>query len=390
VHVARTIPEERYVDALLREIAAARADDAWNGRSVASVFFGGGTPSLFAPESFERVMRALDDAFGVHGNAEVSLEANPEDVAPAEPGTLRALRAAGVNRLSLGAQSFDSAVLATLGRMHASGDIVRAIVGARAAGFDNVSCDLIFAVPGETVDTWRADLERAIALAPEHVSTYGLTYEEGTPLTAMRARGSVRAVGEDDERRMYETAIDVLTAAGYRHYEISNFARPGCESRHNLAYWSWSDYLGIGAGAHGFTHAAALEHARDGQTQELGENAPDVARSDRETWGMRYANVKPPGEYMERSPHVRASAETLDRTIAMAEFLMVGLRRIDGFEERAFESTFGVTVDSASPVLASLVDRALLSRVNGRIALTREGLMLADSVTAKLAAAIAA
>jgi oxygen-independent coproporphyrinogen-3 oxidase len=202
----RAIPEQRYVDALVGEIVAAAADTTWRGRPVATVFFGGGTPSLFTPASFERIMRALDDAFGLLPAAEISIEANPEDVAPAALDHLRALRATGLNRLSLGAQSFDARVLATLGRMHTAADVERGVAQARAAGFDNVSCDLIFAVPGQSPEGWRTDLERMLALGAEHVSTYGLTYEEGTPLTAMRSSGRVNPVGENDERRMYEAA----------------------------------------------------------------------------------------------------------------------------------------------------------------------------------------
>jgi oxygen-independent coproporphyrinogen-3 oxidase len=367
VHVARAIPEERYVDALVREIDAAEDDRAWRGQRVDTVFFGGGTPSLFSPASFERVVRTLDRRFGVEPNAEVTIEANPEDVAPAALDDLRALRAAGVNRLSLGAQSFDTRVLEALGRMHVGADVERACAQARAAGFANVSCDLIFAVPGQSLDGWRADLERMIALAPEHLSTYGLTYEEGTPLTALRNGGRVCAIDESDERAMYETAIDVLTTAGYRHYEISNFARPGFESRHNLAYWAWSDYLGIGAGAHGFARGA------------------DASAATGQVWASRYANVKAPAAYMERSPAARATSETLDRATAMAEFILVGLRRIDGFAERAFAQTFGAELGAVSPALEGLGSAGVLARRDGRVALTREGLMLADSVTAKLA-----
>jgi putative oxygen-independent coproporphyrinogen III oxidase len=364
VHVVRAIPEQAYVAALGAELAHAAQTDAWRGRHVRSVFFGGGTPSLFGPASFESLLDAIDERCGLEAGAEISLEANPEDLVGDRREALSALRLAGVNRLSLGAQSFDARTLRVLGRMHTSDDAMRAIAAARDAGYDNLGCDLIFGAPGQSLEDWRADLDRLIALAPDHVSTYGLTYEPGTALTKRRDAGEIAPVSEDDERAMYETAIDVLTAAGYRHYEISNFARAGRESRHNLTDWSWEDYLGLGAGAHGF---ARTDPQRDG------------------AWGRRYANVKPPTQYMELAPHAVETNEAIGREMAIAEFVMLGLRRIDGFEESAFEQAFGVVLSEVAPSLAGLVRAGLLARAGGRVALTREGLMVADAVTTRLA-----
>ena len=363
VHVVRSIPEERYVAALLSEIDERATHETWRGRNVATVFFGGGTPSLFRAETYARLLSRLDARFGVAADAEIAWEANPEDlVAPATD--LAALRATGVTRISLGAQSFDDSVLRMLGRMHQAADIERAVTGAREAGFDDIGIDLIFAVPGQSLDRWRSDLERAIALRPSHVSTYGLTYEEGTSLTRRRAAGRVVPADEDLERAMYETAIATLTAAGFRHYEISNFARAGYESRHNLTYWSWCDYLGIGSGAHGF-----VRH--------------DPVRTG--SWGLRYENLRAPEEYMRQAPRTEARNERLDRRMAMEEFILLGLRRREGFEERVFEQLFGLALAEIAPALQQLVAAGLLSRGCGRISLTPEGLQLADTVTTRLA-----
>jgi oxygen-independent coproporphyrinogen-3 oxidase len=383
VHVVRSIPEARYVEALLREVDGASRDDTWRGRRVATVFFGGGTPSMFSADSFGAVLDRLDERFGLEPGAEVSLEANPEDfrrrnAAAAAGGDagggaddggrkLAALRAAGVNRLSLGAQSFAPHVLRTLGRMHDAADVEHAVRAARAGGFHNVALDLIFGVPGQTIDGWRHDLERALALGPDHVSTYGLTYEEGTPLRRRRDAGKIAALSEDDERAMYELAIDTLTAAGLRHYEISSFACDGREARHNLAYWSGGDYLGIGAGAHGFAGTCAEGRAGGGR-------------------GLRYENLRAPELYMERSPAARAWSERLDERMARMELVLVGLRRIEGLEERDLVDSASGGVEATSAALEELIGRGLLRREHGRVALTREGLLLADAVTARLAA----
>jgi len=364
VHVVRRIPEERYRNALLREIDARAAAEPWSGRDVATVFFGGGTPSLFHAETYETVLSHLAERFAIAPDAEISWEANPEDLVDANC-NLAALRAAGITRISLGAQSFDDRALRMLGRMHEASDIERAIVGARTAGFDDIGIDLIFAVPGQSLEQWHADLRRTIELQPTHVSTYGLTYEEGTSLTRRRAAARITPADEELERAMYETAIDTLTAAGFRHYEISNFARPGYESRHNVTYWSWGDYLGIGAGAHGFAR-----------------RTPPVGTGD---WGSRYENVRTPEEYMRSVPCAETWRETLDRRMAMEEFILLGLRLRRGLEERMFERTFGATLSDIAPALPRLVAAGLVSLDSGQVSLTRDGLLLADTVTSRLA-----
>jgi oxygen-independent coproporphyrinogen-3 oxidase len=364
VHVVRTIPEERYRDALLAEIDARAMQAAWQDRNIATVFFGGGTPSLFAAATYAALLSRLEDRFGIASGAEISWEANPEDLV--DPATdLADLRAAGITRISLGAQSFDDGVLRLLGRLHEAGDVANAIIKARAAGFDDIGIDLIFAVPGQSLEQWRSDLQRAVDLRPSHVSTYGLTYEEGTSLTRRRVSGRIMPADEELECAMYETAVDTLEAAGFRHYEISNFARPGYESRHNITYWSWGDYLGIGAGAHGFAR-----------------RPPPVGTDD---WGSRYENARAPEEYMRSAPCPETWSEILDRRTAMEEFILLGLRRREGFDEGMFEGVFGAALAQTAPALQRLVATGLLALDAGRVMLTRKGLLLADTVTAQLA-----
>jgi oxygen-independent coproporphyrinogen-3 oxidase len=358
-------PEGEYAAALLREIRFAATRPVWQGRNVSTLFFGGGTPSLFAPETIGSLIESVERLFGFAGRPEITLEANPGTLEGGGAEKLRAFRRAGVNRLSFGVQSFDQRHLQSLGRIHDAADAEAAVGAAREAGFDNLSCDLIFAVPGQTRRDWERDLRRLMSHAPEHVSTYSLTYEPGTALTARMHAGKVVAADEEDERAMYEAAIAMLGEAGYRHYEISNFAIAGREARHNLAYWTWRDYLGVGAGAHGFSR--------------LGSGCGP--------WGERYANRRLPADYMSASDGAWTdSRELIGRSAAMSEFVMLGLRLIDGFSTSAFQATFDCDVSSAFTEYRALRDGGFLAHANGVVKLTREGLMLADSVIARLAA----
>jgi len=375
-YAVSSFPEQRYADALKREISFAAAEPEWRERSIGSVFFGGGTPSLLAATTVAAVLEHLDARFGIESDAEITLEANPGSLEGGGVERLAGFRAGGVNRLSFGVQSFDARVLETLGRIHGAGDSERAVAAAREAGFDNVSCDLMFAVPQQTLAEHERDLDQLIALGPEHVSAYNLTYEPGTPLTGLRNAGRVTAADEETERIMYETTIDRLANAGYERYEISNFARTGSRdlrSRHNLAYWEWRDYLGLGAGAHGFAGATPLERG------------PDV--DGEAAWGLRYANVRLPETYMSAADGAwAASSERLDRDMAMAELIMLALRLTEGIDEERFARLFGIGFAEAAPECTGLESAGLIERRAGRVRLTRAGLMLGDAVIVKLAA----
>jgi len=351
-------PEDRYTEALLREIRYAAGITAWADQEIATIFFGGGTPSLFAPVSIARVLAGVGDWFPITCDAEITLEANPGTVAR---DALQCLRIAGVNRMSFGAQSFNDRHLATLGRAHGAEAAREAVELARQAGFGDINTDLIFGIPGQSVADWIADLDAATSLAPEHISAYNLTYEQGAPFHAWRADGQLRPVSEDDEAEMFTEAARVLRMAGYEHYEISNYALPGKECRHNLTYWRRQPYLGVGAGAHSFAAAAP--------------------------YGCRWANARPPEQYMElvsNQGHAVVMNEKPNREQAIGEFLLLGLRLSDGVACDRFTALFGTPPEQALPALGWLVEAGLVETVEARIRLTSKGVLQADSVCAAL------
>jgi oxygen-independent coproporphyrinogen-3 oxidase len=249
--VRRAVPVAEYVDALRRELAARVGGErgAW---PVETLYFGGGTPSRLGAHGVASAVGAVREFVALAPDAEVTLEANPEDVT-AE--AVAAWRAAGINRLSLGGQSFDDAVLTWMRRGHSGAQVEAAVRLARSGGIENFSFDLIFALAPEVPRDWGRDLERTLALAPPHVSLYGLTVEPATPLARLQARGAVSETPEERYEAEFLRASEALTAAGYEHYEVSNFARPGYHSRHNSSYWAGASYLGVGPAAHGYDGA---------------------------------------------------------------------------------------------------------------------------------------
>lgn len=351
-----------YVDALAREIR--QAPTRWSGPlpRVSSVFWGGGTPSLLPPDAFATIHRAIEETFGWRAaeRVEITVEANPETV------TLdywRALRAAGVNRLSLGVQSFQPAGLRALDRAHDAPTALAAIASARCAGFDALSFDLIFGWAGQTSAEWTADLAQTIALAPNHVSLYALTVEERTPLAADIARGRVPALDEDRQADYYELATATLDAAGYEGYEISNWARresmPGANrSRHNLLYWRNGEYLGFGVGAHSHFRGRRFGHGR-------------LVR--------RYI------EQVHAGTLVPASDEPIDRATAMAETMLLGLRLAEGVSRAAFTTRHGQALDAVyGSQLAALVALGLISDSGDAVRLTPRGRLVANEVLLRL------
>jgi oxygen-independent coproporphyrinogen-3 oxidase len=282
---------------------------------------------------------------------EITIEANPGTV---DYDQLCQLRASGVNRLSLGVQSLDDSMLRQLGRIHSADQAREAYNWARQAGFSNVNLDFIFGLPSQTLEHWRQTLQAALEMAPEHLSLYALTVEEGTPLNAQVEDGGITLPEEDLVADMYQLAEDLLAEAGYEHYELSNWGRPGKESRHNLAYWANVDYLGLGAGAH----------------SHLG--------------GHRLANLGEPREYIEKiaskqSP--RESDEEISFDLAMAETVFLGLRRSRGVERRAFATRFGRELDQVyGAAIEDLCQLGLLSADDDGIRLTRRGRLLGNEV----------
>jgi oxygen-independent coproporphyrinogen III oxidase len=338
-----------YLDALAAEVGTLGAP--WG---VETIFLGGGTPSYLSPGQLARLLETIARWLPLERGGEYTVEANPESLT-AEKVELLAVH--GVNRVSLGAQSFDRDLLRVLERAHDPDEVPRAVERARRR-VPRVSLDLIFGVPGQSLEGWRQDLDRALALAPDHLSTYGLTYEKGTPLWKQRRAGRLRAVGEEDELAMYSLAIDVLTGAGFEHYEISNFARPGCRSRHNQTYWANEAYLGFGLGA-----ARYVNGRREVNTRDL------------------------PG-YIKRAlagEPVTRQGEDLPPQERARETMAVQLRRCEGIDREVFERQTGRVLDEvAGPALAALVEQGLLIDDGQRVFLSREGKYVADGVIERL------
>ena len=350
-----------YIAALIADIEA--APRRWPGDlpRVSSVFWGGGTPSLLPAAAFGRIHDAIERTFGwqfAREAVEITIEANPDTV---DETYLRTARAGGVNRLSLGVQSFQEAGLRALDRDHDAATIARAVAAARRAGIAAISLDLIFGWDGQTDVDWRADLLAATALSPQHLSLYALTIEEGSALFADIARGRVGAPDDDRQADFYERAVASLGAAGYEGYEISNWARrdpgesPGTNrSRHNSLYWRNGEYLGFGVGAH--------SHYR----------------------GRRFGNGRLVRRYIEAARNalvVPAFSETIDAPTAMAETMMLGLRLREGVDRAAFQRRHGLALDAAyGPQLAALAPLGVLHDDGACLSLTGRGRLVANEV----------
>ena len=344
-HVRERIDEDAWRAALLAELDHYAAET--RGRTVTSIFFGGGTPSLMAPETVGAVLDRIASHWPLADDVEITLEANPNS---AERARFTSLRAAGVNRLSLGVQALDDASLKFLGRAHDAGE-ARTAIAAAAAIFQRYSFDLIYARPGQSLAAWRAELREAVALAGDHLSVYQLTIEPGTAFHTLASRGELRVPDEDDATELYEATQAILEAAGLPAYEVSNHARPGGESRHNLVYWRYEDYVGVGPGAHGRLRLGGTVVA----TRQ--EKLP-------ETWATR----------AERDGHATAERTMIEPKTAVAEALMMGLRLSEGIDAARFARRTGVTIEQA-------VARAELDR------LTRHGLVCFDGKTLRATAA---
>jgi len=359
-----------YVDALLAETGLWR--DAVRGRPVATVFFGGGTPSLLPLGELERVMVSLRDAFDLDPQAEVSLEANPGTVNPAY---LRGLLGLGVNRLSLGVQSFHNDELATLDRIHTAEEAGETYHWARQAGFRRINLDLIYGLPEQPPERWQATLEQAIELAPDHLSLYALTVEEGTRLAYDIDHSRVPGPDPDAQAAMYEWSSERLAQAGYRQYEISNWSRPGEECRHNLVYWRNGEWLGLGAGAH--SHFDGFRFADVYSPKQYIRRVQETAQ-----------RGKPePGDIRSLLKTMRQVAYVEEQTpeLAMADTAILALRLNEGLDLADFRDRFGQELGSVyGPALDELSDLGLIQRVDGRIRLTARGRLLANEVFVRL------
>jgi oxygen-independent coproporphyrinogen-3 oxidase len=350
------IDEARFAAALTREIAtiAARVPD----RRVSSIFLGGGTPSLMRPQTVAAILNAVSKAWPVAQDAEITLEANPSSV---EADRFRGYRAAGVNRISLGVQSLMDADLKALGRLHNAAQ-ARAAVEIGRTVFARLSFDLIYARPGQTLNGWRAELEEAIAMAGDHLSLYQLTIEPGTPYAALHASGKLAVPEPDALADFYALTQDVTAANGLPAYEISNHAIAGGQSRHNLTYWRYQDYAGIGPGAHGRLTVDGVKRAM------MSEKHP-------ETWAGR----------VETAGHGLIVDEPLSREEAADEMLLMGLRLREGLSTRRYEAVSGRPFDPRR--LADLRTHGMIETVAGdRLRATPAGWMVLDALVADIAA----
>ncbi len=343
-----------YQTALRREIALRGGEPPAGSVGPQSVFIGGGTPTVLPTGVLCGIIYELSARFPWAAGTEVTVEANPGTV---DREKLTALAAAGVNRLSIGMQAAQDRLLSFLGRLHRCSEVTRAVRNAREAGFENLNLDLIFGIPGQTLEDWLFTLETAIALEPTHIAAYSLEIPRGTRLSALLERGLIRVCPEETELEMYRLARSILAAHGYRQYEISNFARPGFECRHNLLYWDNGHYLGLGPAAH--------SHFR----------------------GHRRANERSVSRYAERlaaGEKPLEEEELLDKRTQMAETMFMGLRLLRGINLEAFRERFGIGADEVyAKEIAHLTADGLIERAGKYLRLTEKGLPLANTVFAE-------
>ncbi|MEJ2183032.1 MAG: radical SAM family heme chaperone HemW [Nitrospirota bacterium] len=334
-----------YVEALACEVRLRE------GGEIKTLYLGGGTPTVLPDALLKTLFGALMERFTLLPGAEVTMEANPGTLGGGRAGTLRSL---GVNRLSIGVQSFRDEDLRLLGRVHSARDAEEAAQRARKAGFENVSLDLVFGIPGQTPEGWQETLERALSLSPAHISAYELTPEAGTPLMEALERGDLVMPGEDVVLEMFARTVDTLAAHGLFRYEISNYARPGRECRHNLNYWDRGEYLGLGAGAHSLLWERRESNTRDigGYIASLSEGALPVAESN-----------------------------ALSREDILREVFFLGLRKTEGIEREKCGRELGVDLGDA---LRELEDEGLLEVGQRRVRLTGRGMLLFNPTVGRL------
>jgi len=349
---------EPYVRALLTEIGmAGTVAQLPHGkpRRSRTIFFGGGTPSLLSVSQISRILNACYTNFAVDEDAEITLEANPGTLSQEQ---LIGLRAAGINRLSMGAQSFDAELLKALGRIHSPKDITKAVHDARVAGFPSINVDFMFGLPGQTMSHWRETIDRALDLHIEHLSLYSLIIEEGTPFYTWTHEGRITPGDEDLCADMYEYADERLQEAGYKNYEISNWSLPGFQSRHNLTYWHNLPYLGMGAGAY----------------SSFG--------------GRRFSDVRDPVEYirlLKTHQWPEAESETIDKAQAMSETAFLALRTAQGLHLPTFEQRFAIPFTQFVGDRLRFVEEAgLLEREPERLRLSKRGRLLGNEVFLRL------
>jgi oxygen-independent coproporphyrinogen-3 oxidase len=340
------------IKCLLKELMIRK--DYLGGEQTETIYFGGGTPSLLSEKELDLIFNTLYKNYNVYENAEITLEANPDDLSAEK---LKILKQSGINRLSIGIQSFDDAVLKSLNRAHTGEEALRCIAAARETGINNLSIDLIHSIPGQDESMLRKNLDRLLALAPEHISAYSLTVEENTVFGRWAAKGKLSAPDEDTSAHQFEIVMNTLIDHGYRHYEISNFCKPGFHSKHNTSYWQQKKYLGIGPSAHSY----------DGDTRQY--------------------NVANNHLYMKAilEGHIPAEIESLSQFDKINEYIFTSLRTDEGCDLSALKKNFGFDLLKANETyLRSLMTERKIALTNEVIVLTKEGKLLADKIASDL------
>lgn len=352
----------KYTNALIKEIKGYK--EAFRNYIVTSIFIGGGTPSVIPAEQMQMIISEIRDVFCVDTGAEVTMEMNPGTVSEEK---FHIWKKAGINRLSIGLQSADNTELKILGRIHTYEEFLDCFAMARAAGFDNVNVDLISAVPGQTKESFEQTLRKIVELDPEHISAYSLIIEEGTPfyeLYGEKGAGAdcgISLPDEEEDRRIYEMTGKILEQHGYQRYEISNYAKPGYECRHNLGYWERKDYLGIGTGAASLVNNVRFSHI---------ENREDYVKILAEQSNPEYAVEK-----------IKVNQEVLDQRGQMEEFMFLGLRKMGGISKEKFCREFGMEFDQVyGAVSQELVKAGLLCIQGDKVFLSKRGIDLSNQV----------
>lgn len=336
---------DKYVKALCGEIKSCAKE--LSDYNAATIFFGGGTPTVLSAEALNKILSAVRTNYNVDKNSEITVEANPETV---DLGKLSALRQGGFNRISFGVQAWQNRLLKKIGRIHSSQKAERAFFDARNAGFENINIDLMFALPEQSIADWEESLQKTIALNPEHISCYSLILEEGSRFFEDK---SIVLPDDETDRAMYYAAKTAFKNAGYKHYEISNFSKADAESRHNSVYWTGGDYMGFGLGAHSL----------------IG--------------GNRFHNTANLQKYI-TGKHEKEDCEVLTTNDRQAEFMILGLRLLDGISKREFSKRFGKALDEVyGNEITECKNQGLLAQDDERIFLTEKGIDLSNMVFVK-------
>lgn len=339
---------ESYIDAVIAEMQ--KINSHINYRIVDSVFIGGGTPSILPLGMIGKIMNELNKSFIIDNKAEITIEANPCTISPEK---IKEYISSGINRLSLGLQAWQDEILVFLGRQHTLSRFLKAYEDAVKNGFDNINIDLIFGIPYQTLSQWKQTIQNVVSLKPKHVSTYSLSIEEGTKLFDILNNNQNEIINEDDERKMYWEAVDILNNNGYKHYEISNFSLSGYQCRHNLKYWDANEYIGLGAGAHSYL--------------------------DRK----RFSNIKNVLKYIENAGKydIKTIEEELDEFSAVKEHIMLNFRLIDGVDINKFKSIYNINIiDIFKDKINKLINSELVYKKGDFLKLTKKGIDYANQV----------